>query len=384
MEQSFYACIWPLQLLMAFGYMKDLLYKLNRGLLLLVLLTVVLFYGKQILIPLFFAIMLAMLMAPLVRRLDGRGWKRIFSSLLSVLILLVIFLLIIGIVLGQFSGFIRDMPLFEQKANELIVGLHQYIERKFRIPVVDQTAFLKEETANIGAFVRGYMTGVLRSSVALVAGLIITLVVTFLLLLHKEKYYAFFLKFAANGSNEQREDVLSRIGMVAQHYLTGRAISIIFLFVLYAVALLIIGIDNALILAAVAGIFNIIPYLGPVLAAGFPVLVALVTETGYQPAIWVLITFCLFQALDNYWVTPYFLGGEVSLSALSTILAMLAGGFLWGISGMILFIPMLSIVKIILDNIPGLQHYGALIGDTGNTRPTQNLGAWFRKIFSRK
>jgi predicted PurR-regulated permease PerM len=222
----------------------------------------------------------------------------------------------------------------------------------------------------------------LRSSIQLLAGLIITLVLTFLFLFHKEKYFSFFLKFTAGDTQKQKEEVLNNIGRVSQHYLVGRAISIIMLFVLYAIALIIIGIKNALLLAAVAGIFNIIPYLGPILAALFPFLVALVTEDGYQPAIWVLVSFCLFQALDNYFITPYFLGGEVSLSALSTIVIMICGGLIWGIAGMILFIPMLSIAKIIFDNIPGLKHYGYLIGDDGS-RPMQNISTWFKKFFSK-
>ena len=171
--------------------------------------------------------------------------------------------------------------------------------------------------------------------------------------------------------------------MVAQHYLVGRAISIITLFVLYAIALLIIGIENALLLAALAALFNIIPYLGPILAAVFPVMVALVTEDSNQPALWVFISVCVFQAIDNYFVTPYFLGGEVSLSALSTIIAMIVGGFVWGIPGMILFIPLLSIVKIIWDRIPGLEHYGQVIGDEGE-RPSKNIGAWFKKVFGKR
>jgi predicted PurR-regulated permease PerM len=132
-----------------------------------------------------------------------------------------------------------------------------------------------------------------------------------------------------------------------------------------------------------AALVNIIPYLGPILAAVFPFLVALVTKQSMQPALWVLISFMLFQALDNYFVTPYFLGGEVSLSALATIISMICGGFLWGVAGMIFFIPVFSIVKIIFDQIPSLAHFGYLIGDQGS-KPSKHFSAWFRKLFSRR
>lgn len=362
--------------------MKAHLWKINQGLLFLVLLTVVLYYGKPFLIPFTFATLLAMLMAPVCRSLDRKGCPRAISCLVCVLILLLVFLFMLGILVGQVSGFVGDLSLVEQKTDALLISVQRRIENQFHIPVAEQTGFIKEETKNIGAFLRSYLTGLLRSSVQLLIGLIITIVLTFLFLFHKEKYYAFFLKFTTGDTPQQKESLLNRIGQVSQHYLVGRAISILILFVLYALALWIIGIKSTLLLAAAAGLFNVIPYIGPVLAALFPFLVALVTEESYQPAIWVLVCFCLFQAFDNYFVTPYFLGGEVSLSALSTIAIMICGGFVWGIAGMILFIPMLSIVKIICDQVPGLEHYGYLIGDQGS-RPTKHIGAWLKKLFSR-
>lgn len=363
--------------------MRGQLAHLNKALLFLVLGTIVLVYGKPVLVPLFFAIMLAMLMAPVCRWLDGKGLHRIVSCLICVFILLIVFLGMMGIMVGQVSSFITNLSNFETRTDELLFSLQRFIEQNFRISMDQQTAFIKEETRNIGAWVRSYFTSVLKSTVQLVVGLIFTLVLTFLFLLHKEKYNHFFLKFTIGETPRHREKLLATIGTVAQSYLVGRAISILVLFVLYALALVIIGIQNALLLAAVAALFNIIPYLGPVLAAVVPVGIALVTEPTVQPAIWVFVWFAVFQAIDNYFVTPYFLGGETELSALSTIVGMICGGFVWGIAGMILFIPMLSIVKIVFDHVPGLEHYGYLIGDQGG-KPTKNIGAWLKRVFSRR
>jgi predicted PurR-regulated permease PerM len=363
--------------------MRGQLVHLNKALVFAVFGTIVLVYGKPVLVPLFFAIMLAMLMAPVCRWLDGKGLHRILSCLVCVFLLLIIFLAMLGITVGQVSSFVANLSQFEARTDELFHSVQRFIERNFNISMATQTAFIQEETRNLGEALRSYFTSVLKSTVRLVVGLIFTLVLTFLFLLHKEKYYAFFLKLTTGDTPQKREQLLTTIGTVSQSYLVGRAISILVLFVLYAIALVVIGIQNALLLAAVAALFNIIPYLGPVLAAVVPVGVALVTEPTIQPAIWVFVSFALFQALDNYYVTPYFLGGEVELSALSTIVGMICGGFVWGIAGMILFIPMLSIAKIIFDHVPGLEHYGYLIGDQGG-KPTRNIRAWLKRFFSRR
>lgn len=360
--------------------MKLPLIVINRVLFFFVLLTVALYFGRPLLVPFSFAVLFSMLMTRFCKWLDAKKWPRALSCLAAVGIILVIFLGMLLIMIAQVSSFARNLSQLEQGANELILYVKQYIERQFDVPVAEQTAFLQKQAQELSKFLRVYLTGLVRSSAQLLAGLIITLIFTFLLLFHREKYFGFLLHFAGGNTEAEKKKMLYDIGNVAQHYLVGRAISILVLFVLYAISLLIIGIKNALLLAAVAALFNVIPYLGPILAAVFPFLVALVTEPTYQPAIWVLVCFCAFQALDNYWVTPYILGGEVSLTALATIASMICGGFLWGVAGMILFIPMLSIAKIIFDHVPGLKHYGQLIGDN-DERPSQKMRKWMKNIW---
>jgi predicted PurR-regulated permease PerM len=358
---------------------KSPLLRINQNLLFLVMLTVVLYYGRPILVPFVFAVMLAMLMAPLCRWLDSKGTSRIISCLICVFILLLIFLGMIAILMAQLSGFIQDLPLFEQKTNEMLISIQQFIERQFNIPVSQQSEMIRSETRNVSQSIGKYFTSILRSSAQLIVNLVITLVFTYLMLFHKEKYYTFFLKFTAGHNVEEKETVLNSISLVAQQYLKGRAISIMIMFVLYLISLWVLGIKGALLLASVAALVNILPYIGPVLAAVIPFTVALVTEVHWQPAIWLLLCFFAIQALDNYFLTPYFLGGEVSLSALSTFIAIICGGFIWGVAGMILFIPMLSIAKIIFDYVPQWHAYGFLIGDPGG-RPTDKLLKWISKF----
>ncbi len=356
--------------------------KINQNLLFLVLLTVVLYYGRPILIPLVFAIMLAMLMAPLCRWLDARGLPRGASSFICILILLLVFLGMIAILMAQLSGFIQDLPLFEQKTNEMLVSIQLFIEKQFNIPTSQQAEMITRETKNISQSLGSYFSSVLRSSMQLVLNLVITLVFTFLMLFHKERYYSFFLQFSYGETEEQKHGVLNSISLVAQQYLKGRAISIVVMFILYLVSLWTLGIKGALLLAAVAALVNILPYIGPVLAAVIPFFIALVTEESWQPAFWLLLSFFVIQAIDNYFLTPYFLGGEVSLSALSTFIAIICGGFIWGVAGMILFIPMLSIAKIIFDYVPRWQPYSFLIGDESGS-PSGKFFRWIRGLFGK-
>lgn len=362
--------------------MRDRLIRFNHFLLLWILFTIVLYYGKVILIPVAFGAMLAMLMAPVCSGLDARGLPRTLSVIVCILILLLVFALSIWVVVAQIASFNEDLPLIEQKMRSLAGSLQTTLEKEFRISAnLEEQIFGKDSwfakgaISQAGPFVKG--------TLATLGGIAITLVVTFLLLLHKEKYQTFFLKVSGGNSDASKKKMLESITSVAQRYLVGRAISMFILFILYSIALFSIGIKNALLLSAIGALVNIIPYIGPFLAGVFPFFVALVTEDTLQPAIWVVITFTVIQAIDNYFVTPFVLGGEVSLSALSTILGIICGGIVWGIAGMILFIPMLSIAKIVFDHVESLKPYGLLIGDKGKST-TSRITQWYSRKFGSK
>jgi predicted PurR-regulated permease PerM len=362
--------------------MRSLLFKFNQFLLLWILLTIVLYYGRIILIPIAFAALLSMLMAPVCRFLDKKNVHRTFSTLICILILLVVFVFFIVVIAVQVSNFVQDIPAIEARVNAIIASLHNYIENRFNIPVDEQKIILQRQVKKFGQSSRSFLTGFISGLSGLIINLVIILVFTFLFLFGKEKYYNFFLKIFPGTDNRKKKEIINKIGLVAQQYLTGRILSMAVLFILYLIALLIIGIENAFLLAAIAALVNIIPYVGPLLAGVFPFLVALVSYDSFSPAIWVVITFSIIQAIDNYFVTPFVMGGEVKLSALATIFIIICGGYIWGIAGMILFIPMLAIAKIIFDHIPGLEPYGFLIGNPTKESPSQQIKSWFRSRFN--
>jgi predicted PurR-regulated permease PerM len=97
----------------------------------------------------------------------------------------------------------------------------------------------------------------------------------------------------------------------------------------------------------------------------------------------VVAVIVFIQTVDNYFIEPNMVGGEVNLSALASILIILCGGLLWGIAGMILFIPMLGIVKIVCDNIESLKPFGYVLADPSKGKPSK-LKIWAKGVLRRK
>ena len=135
------------------------LLKITQTIWFLIGLTIVLYFGRQILIPVLFACMLAMLMTPICNKLDGKGFHRIISSLVCVLILLLVFLLMSGITLIQLSDFIRDLPLLQEKTDELLQSVQKFIETRFHIPLDQQTSLVKSEAQGFNQMIGNYMRG---------------------------------------------------------------------------------------------------------------------------------------------------------------------------------------------------------------------------------
>jgi predicted PurR-regulated permease PerM len=356
--------------------MKEIILRFNLYLLALILLTVVLFFGKVVLVPVVFAIFFAMLMAPVCRWLDKKGLHRALSCAVCILILLSALLVTLAVTAAEVSVFAKDLPKVEEKATELIGQVQSYIGDKVGMSNEEQTAFVKKQVQGAGKSAGKYIGAFLGGMVTTIASLLLTLAFTFLFLFNKEMYESFFLKLYKDEDPAKVKRVVGKICHVAQQYLTGRVMSILILTALYTVGLLIVGIKSAILLAAIAALLTVVPYVGSTLGGVFPFMMALVTEDSIDPALWVIAVIVFIQTVDNYFIEPNVVGGEVNLSALASILIILCGGILWGVAGMILFIPMLAIVKIVCDNVEPLKPFGYVLADPSSRSKPSKFKQW--------
>jgi predicted PurR-regulated permease PerM len=363
--------------------MKEIILRFNLYLLAIILLTVVLYFGKVVLVPVVFAIFFAMLMAPVCRWLDKKGLHRALSCAVCILILLSAVLVMLGVTAAEVAVFAKDLPKIEEKASDLAGQVQSYVGDKLNMSDEEQTAFVKKQVKTLGQSAGKYIGMFLGGMISTVATLLLTLAFTFLFLFNKEIYESFVLKLYKDEDPARVKRVVGKVCHVAQQYLTGRVLSILILTTLYAVGLLIVGIKSAILLAAIAALLTVVPYVGSALGGIFPFTMALVTEDSIAPAFWVIGVIVFIQTVDNYFIEPNVVGGEVNLSALASILIILIGGILWGVAGMILFIPMLAIVKIVCDNVEPLKPFGYVLADPARGKPSK-FKAWAMNILRRK
>ena len=362
--------------------MKEIFNRFNQYLFFIVLLIVVMYFGRSFLIPIFFASLFAMLMAPVCRRLDGWGFPRALSSLSCILILVVVLIGIVLIINTQISTFAENISQIQDKGKEFLQQAQSYIEDQIGMTPKEQAEVVKKQAENSNQSGPGLPARILSGITSTLTGIVLSLVITFLMIYNKEQFETFFLKLYDDHDKEKVKNIVGQITQVSQKYLTGRAMSVLIIATMYSIGLLIVGVKNAVLLAGIAALLTVIPYLGTVLGGLFPVLMALLTED-VQTALWAAVVMIVIQTIDNYFIEPNVVGGEVNLNALWSILSILAGGMIWGVAGMIVFLPLFGIIKIVCDHVEPLKPVGYILGEPGGKKPSK-IKLWILEKLGRR
>ena len=153
------------------------------------------------------------------------------------------------------------------------------------------------------------------------------------------------------------------VQQVGQKYLSGMALLIIIIGLANSIGLWIIGIDNPFLFGFLGAFLSIVPYVGTTMGAIIPILYAFVSYDTMWQAIAVAILFWVVQLVTDNFLSPKIVGGSLSINALAAILSLIIGALVWGVAGMILFLPFTAMLKVICAEYEELKPIALLIGN---------------------
>src|SRR5829696_3851321 len=325
----------------------------------LILFTYVLINLGDILIPLAFAIIIAILLNPLVNKLGKKGLGKIPSILVAMLITILVVAGIFYFLSSQIAGFGENLPALKAKFSSLLGSLRSWLQQKFGLSIAKQTQMINEAANNSKALIGGTLNTILGT-----LGVVLLLpVYVFLFLYYKTLILNFLFKVFAEENAAKVSEILGQTKLAIQSYMVGLLMEAAIVAALNSTALLIIGVKYALLLGVIGAILNMLPYIGGIIAIALPLLIATITTEGYTTQLWIIAAYLAIQFIDNNILVPRIVSSKVKINALISILAVLLGGALWGVAGMFLSIPIVGILKIIFDRVDGLQPWGELLGD---------------------
>ncbi len=339
----------------------------NQFLLLLVLVFVIMYYAKGFLVPVAIAGMFAMMLEPICRYLEGRGIMRGIAAAISVLFTLVIMTGVLYILLNQVIKLSNDAGVIGEKLNLLLDTVYSFILEHFQYPIDKQKAYIQEQIQDWTGSAGRFVGGLFMSLINMLVNLLIIVTYTLLMLIYRTRIKRFVLmlvnRYGGRENLQGAREVVEKITGVASSYISGVFLVVLILSIVYTIGLSIIGIENALFFGLLAALINVIPYIGSVGGAIIVVAYTLITHDTLTTPIAAAIFFTVVQQIDSYFLTPKITGGMVQLSPLFTIMALLLGAMVWGVAGMLLFIPFMGVLKVIFDHVEVLKPFGYLIGD---------------------
>lgn len=322
----------------------------------------VFYVGKDIIVPVLFSTIVAILLNPVVNYLSRKKINRTVAILISVISALVLLIVLLYFILSQVSLFGDSLPLFKQKFTAMFNDGIAWVSSKLNIsrPKIEAwIADVKKEGMDKSSGVLG--TALIGFGGAMVLLLLIP-VYTFMLLFYKPLLLEFIAQLFKNDKNEIVSEVLVETKSLIQSYLIGLLIEAAIVAALNSIGLLVLGIQYAVLIAIIGALLNLIPYIGGLVAISIPMLIALATKSPVY-VLWVFTLFISVQIIDNNFIVPKIVASKVKINALVSIIVVLIGGALWGVAGMFLAIPLTAIVKVVFDRIPALKPFGFLIGD---------------------
>lgn len=340
-----------------------ILQKINQLLIFLFFLLIGLVYGKPYLTPILLGAFFSMLLLPLCERLEKYKVKRIFAIIICIIIFVSFVSLLVYFVIREMADFQESLPLLELNFYKKVFRIQEFLESNLGVEQRQQIEIVNNTLNRIVKSIGSHIANVLIIAVNFIFYFVIIIVYVFLFLMFREKLKNFVLRLINNSSKEKTKVIINKITKVAQSYISGVFIVVLILSVMNTIGLMIFRIEHAIFFGVLAGFLNIIPYVGSVSGSLFPVIYAFLTKDSFLYPLGIGIMFLIIQSIESYILTPNITGAKVKLNPMATILALLLGAVVWGIIGMILFIPLAGVLKVVFDNISFLKPYGYLIGE---------------------
>lgn len=330
--------------------------------------------GRSILIPISFALLISFILLPLALRYEKWGVNRMFAALFSILSTILVFGGGIYLFSTQIVSIAGEFSNFQDKIFKIFAEATAWLNSNMRIvpnlgkdELMDQVKNWLNKSS--GSLVQQTFSG----SAGFLAGLIATIIFTFLFLIYRAGFKQAFILFYPEEKRTQALKMLKSIQQVGQKYLVGVILIVLIIGIINSIALLIIGIDYPFFFGFLAAILAIIPYVGTTIGATIPVLYAFMTYDSIWTPIAVAITFWAIQVVESNFLSPKIVGGSLKVNALAAIISIIVGASVWGIAGMILFLPFTAMLKVVCNEYDELKPIALFIGEQNVKKKTIDI-----------
>jgi AI-2 transport protein TqsA len=316
---------------------------------------VVLKLAQSVLFPFFLAIFLAFIMSPILDFFTRNNVPKPLSLILLLLFAFSAFYLLSVLFYSAGKSFAAELPSYGEKIGAFIDSVQTRLLPAENLQPIDWS-----EQIDLGR-IGGILLSALGPFVSFVSKLFLIFFFLVFILSGRGQAKQKIQKALSGEKSDRVLRIIENIDNQVQRYLLIKTIVSMITGTLAALILLLFDVDFAIMFGFFTFILNYIPTVGSVLATLFPVTIALLQFDSNWPAVWIFILLTLVQQTMGNLVEPRIMGSGLGLSPLVILFFLFFWGWLWGLPGMILAVPVAAVIKIICANIPELELVAVLM-----------------------
>ncbi|WP_223580999.1 AI-2E family transporter [Sphingobacterium sp. GVS05A] len=319
--------------------------------------------GDTILIPMILGLLFSLLLIPLSNFMEQKlRFPRTLAGILSVILFFGVLGYGLFLLASQLTLLKEDFPAFKEQIMDGAGKLQSWVSEQFGIQHKEQMEFINKTASKSVDSGTLFLGTALVSLSSLFILFVFTFLYTFFLLIYRGHIVKFLLFVNRVEDRPIVVDVVRQIQYVVKKYLIGLLIQMSLVSLLVFICLSLIGVKYSLLLALITGVFNVLPYVG-IFSSMLIIAILTFATASFTHVVLVILALIIVHMIDSNFIVPKIVGSKVKVNSLFAMLSIIIGEMVWGISGMFLAIPILAIVKIVMDRIKELKPWGFLLGE---------------------
>lgn len=322
----------------------------------------ILYFGRQIFVPLAYAVLISFVLYPACAWMERKGFGRMTAIGISVGIMSAFLILLSLILVKQLVDFASEWPSLQPRISEAFRQLRTVIVDSFGITPSQMDQWSSQAIEEIASGSLKFIGGTISGSATSVVLAILIPVYVVLILYYRALWRELVFRLLPSERHDKIMNMLSLTVEAYYNFIKGMGIVYVIVGLLNSLGLLLLGIPHAFLFGFIASILTFIPYVGIMVGALLPVTIAWATNDSMWYPVAVVGVFAFVQYLEANVIFPFAVSSRLKVNTLVVLIAIFAGGLLWGVSGMILFVPFVGITKLISDHDPRLSVLSMALG----------------------
>ena len=324
--------------------------------------SIILYFGREVFIPVSFALLISFILHPVCAWLERRGMGRILAISIAISLMIVAGLLIVALLIHQFITFLNEWPSLQEKLKNSLQEISKLLINVFGISQERQQDWISKLASQSGSDILSLVRNAVNASVYSTVLFVLVPVYSVLILYYRQHWTKIIQRLFPKMNRESLREIISLTVTTYYSFIKGMAIVYLVVGILNSIGLLLLGIPHAILFGFIAAVLTFIPYFGIMVGSLLPITVAWVTYNSIWYPIGIIAVFAVVQYLEANVIFPLAVSNRLNVNTFVMLVAIFVGGVLWGLAGMILFVPFVGIAKLIADHSPKLKTLSMILG----------------------